>query len=795
MIKTNKTRLLINIITKSLIFVLSFQFYLLSADFNWEVVTNLNDAKDILIVNDTLYAATSGGFVVKPPIGNGFEKWTAENGLSDHNFTTLCKSDKNQIILGTLYGVISFYNKIDKTFYEDYSLQGDEIISLNAIEDTLWIITKDLVAVYLFDNNKQKFQFIDFFTNFDRPFESFRQVLYHNNRVWVASDNGLFYANGNFLRNNLKSASNWKTYTTENGLPSNYVSALADIADTLFIGTSVGFTKYTSQGFSNISSGLDDKFIRHISIRNDQVYVNNSRVVFRLDSTGFTELYRSLQTTLNGFDITSNEEIWVSYLEKGLRNVSTGESLKFNGPIDNSLGQPLLDRKRRLWVVSGAFKDERGRGFSVKLENGEWQNYRYLGGWRSTSSNGTIMEDSEGNIWIGSWNGGLIIIDPNLKFYHFNNYTSPGELWISSTTEDDTVTYNPPDSVRHFLSYTKSYPNLLVITDILMDPIRQSIWLSTYSVNSSKPIILYDQSNFNAAAFDSLSWEKIALNINTDEVAALTLDIFNNLWIGTERNGVVEMQLTSNGNINWENISESDNLKNNKVLAIAGDQDGYVWLGTQAGLNAYFNGNLFDFREDYQPIGLRINAIYVDGENNKWFATESGLSLLKASGSPWDPTSWVHFVPKRSDQFGENVFPSNLPSKEIRSVFVDDATGDVYCGTQSGLAILRSNPFTTPLPDLNEVKVGPIPLILSNAQNNQLYIRNLTRNSEIKILTSTGRLVRTINQSNSKDFFGSFAQWDGRNQNGKLVSSGVYLYLITDEVGNASSGKILVIRK
>ena len=42
---------------------------------------------------------------------------------------------------------------------------------------------------------------------------------------------------------------------------------------------------------------------------------------------------------------------------------------------------------------------------------------------------------------------------------------------------------------------------------------------------------------------------------------------------------------------------------------------------------------------------------------------------------------------------------------------------------------------------------------------------------------------------------GSFGQWDGKNENGILVASGVYLYMITDENGNATSGKFLVIHK
>jgi ligand-binding sensor domain-containing protein len=247
--------------------------------------------------------------------------------------------------------------------------------------------------------------------------------------------------------------------------------------------------------------------------------------------------------------------------------------------------------------------------------------------------------------------------------------------------------------------------------------------------------------------------------------------------------------------MNWFKISETDNLKSNGCFSVAADQDGYVWLGTVSGLNAYFNGNLFDFREDYQPIGLNINAIFVDSENNKWFATEKGVSLLLSRGSPWDPASWIHFVPKNSESVRNNLYYTNLPHEQVRSIYVDDRTGDVYCTTLSGIAILRSNPFTTPLKELDRVKVGPIPLYVSNKEVSYLYFRNLTSNSEVKILTANGRLVRTLNLKNSNDFFGSFARWDGRNQEGNLVSTGVYVYLVTDEAGHAASGKLLVIRE
>ncbi|MFZ0389065.1 MAG: hypothetical protein WAN36_01295, partial [Calditrichia bacterium] len=151
--------------------------------------------------------------------------------------------------------------------------------------------------------------------------------------------------------------------------------------------------------------------------------------------------------------------------------------------------------------------------------------------------------------------------------------------------------------------------------------------------------------------------------------------------------------------------------------------------------------------------------------------------------------------PQNSESFAANINHTNLPSEEIRGVFVDEKTGDVYCATGGGLAILRSNPFTTPLPELDQVNVGPIPFILEKGKSSYLNFRNLTSNSQIKILTINGQLVRALDGSNRSEILGSFAQWDGKNDAGQLVSSGVYVYMITNEAGNSTSGKLVVIRK
>ncbi|HFE65247.1 MAG TPA: hypothetical protein ENK14_12660 [Caldithrix sp.] len=788
---------------KNAIFLIIVFFLLvgsLSAEnFQWEVITNFNNANDVLVNGDTLFAATPGGLLIYSLSSGEYDTWTTEDGISTQSFSTVIQTHKGLLVLGTQTGALSFINPVTRFYSEDFSLSGNEITGLAAIEDTLWVSSKKMVAVYLFDPEKEVFTFRDFFTNYSHEFNSFQDIYYFKKRIWVASDKGLFSAPGDFLRYNLKSADNWNWLSSADGLPSDNVISLNSFIDTLLIGTINGISKYDLQSFRNSQSGLSSRKIYHIKVKNNKIYVDNLLSIYQMNGNQFNEVAKIAPRIINDFAVDNQEHILVAIKDKGLLKLPDDERIWINGPTDNSLGNILLDSQGRLWVSAGSFGDQRQKGFSVRFKDGTWHNYRYIKNWRNSANSQSIIEDTGGNIWIGSWNGGLLVIDKNFNFYNFNNFTAPGDLWITSPTEDDTVQYAPPDSVRHFFSYTRGWPNLLVITDFLLDPLRQSIWIAALTVQSGRPIIRYKQTAFGQDAFDSLSYERIAfpdyIDIINDQITDLTFDISHNLWIGTQNSGAVALQYDQDGTMNWLWINETNNLKNNSCWAVAGDQDGYVWLGTNGGLNAYFNGQVVDFREDYQPIGLWINQITVDSENNKWFATDKGLSLLKASGSPWDPKSWVHFVPKNSEFFGDNIYRTNLPSENIRSVFVDNHTGDVYCGTSSGLAILRSNPFTTPLPDLNKVKVGPNPLILGGKENSYLYFRNLTGNSQIKILTTTGRLVKTLGGGANGDILGSFAQWDGRNEDGRLVSSGVYLYMVSDENGNSNAGKFVVIRK
>ncbi len=774
-------------------------------EIHWEVITNVNNISRMLYRTDqgmeVTYSATSGGLIRHSMSNNQFHIWNSGDGITDQSFSTLTYSEKGLIVLGTMNGTLTFFHPESQQITEEYSLHGNTVVALSAVEDTLWIATKKMIAVYLYNPEKQIFQFRDFFVNFPDSFDYFTDITYFHHRVWVASNKGIFRAPGNFLSNNLKLVDSWEAIHQSAGLPSDLIHTFAVRNDSLFIGTSKGLTITRGDDFTTYSLGLLNRNVTRIFLTRKKVFVKSYHEILQFHTNQFELLFSLPQQLINDFVVDSLGQVWAAISRDGIWNLTGQEKFIFNCPVDNNIGEVLLDRSHNLWLVTDGYKMAAGKGFAVRTSDNIWHNFIYIedAAWKRVSSAGTIAEDSRGNIWIGSWGGGLVVIDPDFRFYHFNNNKSTGKLWYYSVNQEDTLTVSPPDSVFNFLSPAVGDTQYTVITDIFVDNLNQSIWVLNFNPESHKPLIRHNQSYFNTSSFQKTTWEQIGVPSNivlqSNTVATITRDIFNNLWVGTGQSGVVGILTKSDGSTEWINYTEKDNLKNNQCLAIASDLDGYIWFGTKSGLNAYLNGKIYDFREDYQPIGLQINYIFVDSENNKWFATDKGLSILKADGSPWDAHSWLHIVPQNSEFFGENIFHSNLPSENVRSVFVDPTNGDVYCGTTSGLAILKSNPFTTPRQSLSSIQAGPQPFRISDKKSNYFYFYNLTSNSQIKILTVSGKLVRTLDKSKPGEILGSVAQWDGRNESGRLVASGVYLYLVSDEAGNSYAGKILVIRE
>lgn len=169
----------------------------------------------------------------------------------------------------------------------------------------------------------------------------------------------------------------------------------------------------------------------------------------------------------------------------------------------------------------------------------------------------------------------------------------------------------------------------------------------------------------------------------------------------------------------FETIDINQGLSQNSVMTIAQDKDGFMWFGTEDGLNRYDGVTFKQFRHDpMDSSSINSNSIYsslVDSKGNLWIGTYvSGLNKYIA-----DTESFFRYPhdPQDSLSVGEGTIWG----------LQEDHEGYIWVGTAGG-GVVRFNPETglsTPIASLITNKdslVDPVVYSLLIDHENQLWI-------------------------------------------------------------------------
>ena len=83
----------------------------------------------------------------------------------------------------------------------------------------------------------------------------------------------------------------------------------------------------------------------------------------------------------------------------------------------------------------------------------------------------------------------------------------------------------------------------------------------------------------------------------------------------------------------FEHLTTEDGLSHNYVQSIYQDKDGFIWLGSDNGLNRYDGQRIDIFSTNTQPTlgGNKIRRIIQDRDKNLWILHENGLDRMKYS--------------------------------------------------------------------------------------------------------------------------------------------------------------------
>ena len=221
-------------------------------------------------------------------------------------------------------------------------------------------------------------------------------------------------------------------------------------------------------------------------------------------------------------------------------------------------------------------------------------------------------------------------------------------------------------------------------------------------------------------------------------------------------------------------------------FSFAQDQNDRIWVGTDKGIilfpkeTDFFNSNacrrIIIPRNDGTGLGdyllgdEQIKCLAVDSGNRMWIGTaNSGLYLIED-----DTITVAHFTETNS----------LLPSNSVQSIAIMPKTGEVFVGTDRGIASYRSDASEAKA-DMSEAYAYPNPV--RPDYGGYISITGLMDNTVVNIIDAGGNLVCKTRSH------GGTAVWDGKLPDGRRATPGVYTALCNAEKGHAAV-KILVIR-
>lgn len=162
--------------------------------------------------------------------------------------------------------------------------------------------------------------------------------------------------------------------------------------------------------------------------------------------------------------------------------------------------------------------------------------------------------------------------------------------------------------------------------------------------------------------------------------------------------------------MHFEHLTLDDGLSQSNVLNILQDSDGFMWFGTENGLNRY-NGYEFDYfkRERGNPNALSNDFVYdvdEDASGNLWIGTNGGgLAMLNRESG--EVRTYQHDVENKQ----------SISSNIVRRILID-ADGMIWLGTREA-GLDRFNPKTETFThyDIGAIESGQAPSVFALYQS------------------------------------------------------------------------------
>jgi len=373
----------------------------------------------------------------------------------------------------------------------------------------------------------------------------------------------------------------------------------------------------------------------------------------------------------------------------------------------------------------------------------------------TTGASGTLKYDSTGNqLWVGSWGGEVITLDAS-----DNIYVTGGGLdyvTIKYYSNGDTAWVRKYNGLGNSLDY----PTAIVVDN------SSNVYVTGWSVGSGTDD---DYATIKYYSNGDTAWVRRYNNApvdSTDRAWALAVDNSGNVYVTGWSIGSGTLQ-------DYATLKYSPNGDTAWVRRYNGSDDYYDWAS--------------DIRVDYS------GNVYVTG-----YSIGYGYDYATIKYYPNGDTAWVI---RYNGPVSANDIARALTVDDSGYVYVtgESVSGAIGARHYDFATIKYKQDITPSVKDETSSRVKPSKFALSqnypNPFNQTTKIEFALAHSGFVSLTIydlLGRKVRTLVSENLSSGCKSVL-WDGKDDSGKEVASGIYFYRL--KIGDFSEAKRLVLLK
>ncbi|OFX18415.1 MAG: hypothetical protein A2033_18720 [Bacteroidetes bacterium GWA2_31_9] len=500
----------------------------------------------------------------------------------------------------------------------------------------------------------------------------------------------------------------FKTISKDDGLVNNVVYSIAeDDKGIKYFGTNEGFSVYNGWNFKNFTEtqGLSNNRVwKVINDDKGRIWLATGKGVMIYSNNKLEKV--DLDTLLNKSTVTNilyqNEDnIWFGTMKMGLYLKNKNKIIRYNtgnGLSNNYILSINVDKNNIVWIGTNDGVDyiKDGKIYKTSSDKGSMAvvpskisdevflassgghlfNNHFITD--SKSDLGlrvrvdsklkiwSMMEDNEGSIWFGSFDGSGLIKFPIRTFMNFNSEKDSilnSNVYSILEYPNDTFYIGSMILGISAINYKKSKISKVkelqydyfagqTITSIINDK-ENNIWFSTY-----QSITYVNSKNYDdyVVYITPKAYEK-AINTN---FKGYNLEQIARFKKRKEHFKIIDY------------LPEYDEFKTYTILS---DSKGIMWFGHWKGVLRFSGGKFEDFTNNFPELkGKEIFKIYEDRNKNIWFASTSGVYY-------YDNRTLRHLG--KSEGFSDEVVVS----------IIQDKRGNYWLGTKQGLFRFDENYF------------------------------------------------------------------------------------------------------